>query len=196
MSERSADPRFWGPRYFRWFTVLSAKMAPMVGFCGFPRGEPQTSEAEVYASGSIGGADGGAHEGRPCDPLRLRRAALPRSLHYIVARRRDRLNDGLESGVRLMPNVLTHKASELKAQTRVALEAELGRSLQDDEEVSIMVFVPHDAPMGKARAEAGNRLRAYLQRMDAKSQGAATEQTEDALNEALRHARPGYRERD
>ena len=95
-----------------------------------------------------------------------------------------------------MPNVLTHKASELKAQTRVALEAELGRSLQDDEEVSIMVFVPHDAPMGKARAEAGNRLRAYLQRMDEKSQGAATEQTEDALNEALRQVRPGYRERD
>jgi hypothetical protein len=95
-----------------------------------------------------------------------------------------------------MPNVLTHKARELKAETRIALEAELGRSLQDDEEVSIMVFGPHDAPTGKARAEAGNRLRAYLQRMDEKSQAAATEQTEEALNEALRHARPGYRERD
>jgi hypothetical protein len=48
-----------------------------------------------------------------------------------------------------MPNVLIHTASELKAETRVALEPELGRVLQDDEEVSIMAFVPHAGSSSK-----------------------------------------------
>ncbi|MGD1104514.1 MAG: hypothetical protein ABSA59_20920 [Terriglobia bacterium] len=77
-----------------------------------------------------------------------------------------------------MPNVLIHKASELKAETRVALEAELGRSLQDDEEVSIMAFSRRDAPTGEARREAAHKL------------------TEEALDAALRNVRPGYRERE
>ncbi len=37
-----------------------------------------------------------------------------------------------------MSNVLIHKARELKPQTRAAVEAELGRSLKDDEDVSII----------------------------------------------------------
>ncbi len=45
-----------------------------------------------------------------------------------------------------MPNVAVHKAGELKAETRAAVEAELGRSLRDDEEVSIMAFTPQEAP--------------------------------------------------
>jgi hypothetical protein len=34
----------------------------------------------------------------------------------------------------------------------------LGRSLQDDEEVSIMAYILHDAPTGEARAEAVSKL--------------------------------------
>jgi len=59
-----------------------------------------------------------------------------------------------------MQNVLIHKASELKAETRAAVEAELGRSLEDHEEVSIMAFVPHEAPTGEARNEAARGLQA------------------------------------
>jgi len=95
-----------------------------------------------------------------------------------------------------MPNVLIHKASELKAETRVALEAELGRSLQDDEEVSIMTFVPHAAPTGKARTEAGRKLQDHFNRIDQKMKGAPEKETEEALDEALRNVRPGYRERE
>ena len=95
-----------------------------------------------------------------------------------------------------MPNVLIHKASELKAETRVALEAELGRSLQDDEEVSIMAFFPHDAPTGKARREAGHKLEDHFNRINQKLKGAPEEETEEALDEALRSVRPGYRERE
>lgn len=65
-----------------------------------------------------------------------------------------------------MPNVLIHKANELKPQTRAAVEAELGRPLRDDEDVSIMAFETHEAPTGEARQEAGQKLEAHLKRMD------------------------------
>ena len=95
-----------------------------------------------------------------------------------------------------MPNVLIHKASELRAETRVVLEAELGRSLQDDEEVSIMAFSPHAAPTGEARTEAAHKLQDHFKRIDQKLQGVAEAEVKEALDEALRNARPGYRERE
>ncbi len=95
-----------------------------------------------------------------------------------------------------MPNVLIHKVSELKAGTRVALEAELGRSLQDDEEVSIMALVPHDAPRGEARMDAVKKLRDHFNRIDQTLKGAPIEETEEALNEGLGNVRPGYREHE
>jgi len=95
-----------------------------------------------------------------------------------------------------MPNVLVHKASELKAETRAALEAELGRSLQDDEEVSIMAFIPHAAPTGAARAEAADKLHDHFNRMDQKLKGVPEEEAEEALDEAIRNVRPRYRERE
>ena len=95
-----------------------------------------------------------------------------------------------------MANVLIHKANELQPQTRAAVEAELGRSLQDDEEVSIMAFSAHDAPSGEARREAVRKLESHLKRMDSQTAKSAGEETEAALNEALRNVRPGYRERE
>lgn len=93
-----------------------------------------------------------------------------------------------------MPNVLIHKANELKPETRAAVEAELGRSLADDEDVSIMAFSTHDAPSGEARAKAGERLQTYFKRIDSKS--ANVPDQEVALNEALKKVRPGYREHE
>jgi hypothetical protein len=93
-------------------------------------------------------------------------------------------------------SVLIHKASELRPQTRAALEAELGRRLQDNEQVSIMVFVPHEAPTGKARREAGHRLEEHLNRIDEKTKTVPEAEMEAALDEALRSVRPGYRERE
>ena len=95
-----------------------------------------------------------------------------------------------------MPNVLIHKASELRPETRRAVEAELGRSLEDGEEVSIMAFVTHEAPAGQARAEAQRNLQEHLNRIDQKTQGVPEQEMEDTLNESLRNARPGYRERE
>jgi hypothetical protein len=95
-----------------------------------------------------------------------------------------------------MPTLLIHRASELKTETRAALEAELGRSLQDDEEVSIMTFVPHASPTGEARLEAGRNLRDHFNRIDEKLKGASPEETEEALDEPIRSMRPGFREHE
>jgi hypothetical protein len=45
--------------------------------------------------------------------------------------------------------LVTHKASDLKPQTRAALEAEYGRPLREDEEIGLLAFLPHDAPKEK-----------------------------------------------
>jgi len=95
-----------------------------------------------------------------------------------------------------MPNVLIHKASELRPETRAAVEAEFGRSLQDDEEVSIMSFVTHEDPTAKARAGGKRNLEAHLNRIDQKTKDVPGQEIEDSLNEALHNVRPGYRERE
>ncbi len=94
-----------------------------------------------------------------------------------------------------MPSVLIHKASELKPQMRAAVEAELQRSLRDDEEVSIMAFEPHEAPTGEVRQKAARALQEHLSQIDKKTKDIPDNEMEDVLNEALRSVRPGYRER-
>ena len=95
-----------------------------------------------------------------------------------------------------MSNVLIHKANELKPQTRAAVEAELGRALEDDENVSIMAFSQHDAPTGDVRREASESLQAHLQRVDSQTAKQPDAEMEEALREALKNSRPGYRERE
>ncbi len=99
-------------------------------------------------------------------------------------------------GRRGMSNVLIHKARELKPQTRAAVEAELGRSLKDDEDVSIMAFEAHEAPAGEARSRAGQKLETYFKRIDKQTATVTEEDAESALQEALKKARPGYREEE
>src|SRR5439155_10553223 len=65
-----------------------------------------------------------------------------------------------------MLSVLIHKVSEMKPQIRAAVEAELGRSLRDDEEVSIMAFEPHSAPTGESRRDAARALQEHFNRID------------------------------
>jgi len=91
-------------------------------------------------------------------------------------------------------NILIHKANELKPETRAALEAEFGRSLRDDEEVSIMAFIPHEAPTDEARSQAAENLRAHFEKVDARRIPGSDEEIEEEIKEAMRSVRPGYRE--
>ena len=93
-----------------------------------------------------------------------------------------------------MHSVLTHKASEIKPQTRAALEAEVGRPLRDDEEVSFIALLPHEAPVGEACQAACRRLDASLGRIEDKVKDIPVEEFEELLLEAMRSVRPGYQE--
>jgi hypothetical protein len=93
-----------------------------------------------------------------------------------------------------MHSLLTHKASEIKPQTRAALEAEVGRPLKDEEQVSFIALIPHEAPIGAARQEACRRLDASLARIEDKVKDIPVEEFEEILLEAMRSVRPGYQE--
>lgn len=91
--------------------------------------------------------------------------------------------------------LLTHRAGDLKPHTRAALESECGRRLRDEEEVSFLALVPHEAPAGEACREAVRRLDVSLGRIEEKLQDIPVEEFEEILLEAIRSARPGYEER-
>lgn len=95
-----------------------------------------------------------------------------------------------------MSSVLIHKASEMRPQTRAALEVELGRSLGDDEEVSIMAFEPHPTPTEDARKQTVRGLEEHFNRIDQEVKRGSAEEMDEALDEALRSVRPGYREHE
>ena len=89
-----------------------------------------------------------------------------------------------------MHSLLTHKASEIGRQTREAIEAECGRALHDDEEVSLMAFLPHDAP-----DQMSPGLDSALARVADKLQNIPAGEFDEIFLEAMRSVRPGYTER-
>jgi hypothetical protein len=79
-----------------------------------------------------------------------------------------------------MPNVLVYKARALKPQTRAAIEAELGRSLRDDEDVSIVAFETQEAPASGARLRAAQKLESNFKKNDRSAGGHAASSMEAA----------------
>jgi hypothetical protein len=57
-------------------------------------------------------------------------------------------------------------------------------------------FSMHQSPSGDTRRKAAQKLRSHLRRADKRTSNMNEKQNEAALQEALRHARPGYRERE
>lgn len=93
-----------------------------------------------------------------------------------------------------MPDVLVHKASDLKPQTRAAIEAEFGRALRDDEEISIATRLPSETAAGNSQIAALRRLEAHYSGMDEKTNGIPEQEIEQILIEAIRSVRPSYEE--
>jgi L-lactate utilization protein LutC len=88
-----------------------------------------------------------------------------------------------------MQNVAIHKARELSSVARAVVEKELGRPLQEDEEVAIMAFAPHDAPSGKNRRELVRRLEESINKTAERVQNVADEELEETIDEAVHHVR-------
>jgi hypothetical protein len=93
-----------------------------------------------------------------------------------------------------MSVVLIHKATDLVPEMRAAVEAQLGRSLRDDEEVTIRTSDPHPAPDGEVRREIAERMRRHFELADSRVAPGTEEEIEKEINEALREVRPSYRD--
>ena len=89
-----------------------------------------------------------------------------------------------------MENVSINWARDLPAPARTAIETLLGRSLGDDEEVTIMALDPHPAPSGEARRATAERLKVALDQLASKARDVSAEEFEAAVDEAMNHVRP------
>jgi len=93
-----------------------------------------------------------------------------------------------------MDQILTHRASELRPETRAAVEAEFGHPLQDNDEVSVRT-VP-ESQIEARRREGVRGLQEHFARMDERTKDIPEDEVEEILIEAIRSVRPGYRERE
>ena len=86
-----------------------------------------------------------------------------------------------------MQNGALRKVTELSVDTRHAMEGILGRSLQEDEVVSITTY--KSAPRGRAREEASTRLLERIDKTGKRAEGVSEEQIDAAIDEAADYVR-------
>jgi hypothetical protein len=86
-----------------------------------------------------------------------------------------------------------HSARTLSPLVRTALEQLLGRTLGDDEAISVRAYQPHEAPSSEQQRAIAGELRQHFARIDEKSKGIPESEQEEILDEAIRSVRPGYR---
>ena len=86
-----------------------------------------------------------------------------------------------------------HSAKKLPLPVRIALEQLLGRTLNDNEEVSIRAYQPHEAPSVEQQRAVAVELRGLFARIDEKAKDLSSNEQEEILDEAIRSVRPGYR---
>ena len=92
---------------------------------------------------------------------------------------------------------MLHHVKDLSPEERRAVENLLGRSLEEDESVSIKsirsssIIPPKLSP--EERKEVIEKLDRYFAKMDAQRKPVSDSEEESIINEALRSTRSGYR---
>jgi hypothetical protein len=82
---------------------------------------------------------------------------------------------------------------DLSSGQRDAIEAILGRALDDGETLSIRpVSVVRDAAPPEKRREIARRLRQYFEHLDRERPPCSQQELDEAIDEALKHIRPSY----
>ena len=89
-----------------------------------------------------------------------------------------------------MDNVAVQRAKDLAAPAREWLQGLFGRSLAEDEEVTVLVSAPHPAPAGAERRAALDRLETILNRAAVNMRDVSDVQFEAAVAEAMASVRP------
>ena len=88
---------------------------------------------------------------------------------------------------------MIHKAKDLSPDQRTAIENLVGRSISDQEEISLRVLQPPKDISPERRQEILEGLNAYFARIDAQRQPVSEQEENEIINEALRSTRPNYR---
>ena len=86
-----------------------------------------------------------------------------------------------------------HSARELSPPVRSALEQLLGRTLNDNEAISVRAYQPHEAPSLEEQTAIARDLRHYFAGIDEKAKDTSESEREEILDDAIRSVRPGYR---
>jgi hypothetical protein len=87
---------------------------------------------------------------------------------------------------------MIRNVKDLSPDQKMAVESLLGRSVTEQETVSVQAFQPL-AISDQRRQEIVGALRQYFAEVDAKHQPVSASEADDIVNEAMRSSRPGYR---
>jgi hypothetical protein len=86
-------------------------------------------------------------------------------------------------------NSALRKARDLSPDVRNALESLLGRSLREEETVSVQTYPTHEAPMSKEREEAWKRLLARIDMTAARVHAVPEAELDALIDEATNYVR-------
>ena len=88
---------------------------------------------------------------------------------------------------------MIHKAKDLSAEEKLAIEKLLGQSISEQEEISIRILPSGSHPSPERRRQIIDGLKAHFSQIDSQRKAISDEEADEILNEALRSTRPGYR---
>lgn len=89
---------------------------------------------------------------------------------------------------------MIRNAKDLSPDQKAVIEGLLGRRILEDEAISIRAFEPPVLSSDRKR-ELTAQLESYFAEVDARRTQASADEGEEAINEAMRSVRPGYRPR-
>ena len=89
-----------------------------------------------------------------------------------------------------MANVVVCRVRDLGVQTREWVANMFGRPLAEDEQVTVMVFPPGQAPSPSQGQAAWGRIKDILNRAEENMSNVPEEEVEAAIDEAMAHVRP------
>ena len=99
------------------------------------------------------------------------------------------LSGNIKVEIRVVQNVAIHRASDLPQNVRSAVEQLLGRSIEANEEISVVAVPPQDVPPSKNRAELARKLEDFLDRRAKKVADIPDQELDRVIDEAVDHVR-------
>jgi len=85
-----------------------------------------------------------------------------------------------------------HSSKQLSPRVRSALEEVLGRTLREDEAISVRAYEPQETASAEQEYAQNNELRRYFAALDERTKDIPDCEQAEIIEEAIRSVRPGY----